>query len=301
MFFKKKIEVNEYAQIDQREQTILANIKRGTIIGDFVAICRTDYLQTYYDEWITGYAYQWSEWLLLVTNLLQNPADLSALVYLPEDLGEVYLVNVPAQAPDLRYLTNQGRADYELSPGYEEAVNRELVKDYAGEAARLVFHSVDPQSGDWNTIIDQGLSGKYNNFEVEFNGVPYKYSFPTGDDAAGAMSMSYATRRGAYPMEESLKANQKFDIVPAIPDGKTATIWVREYTADPSQKAIFEILSFQCTQLPADSTKPGEPRVHFNVSFGNQLSLETSVADYLARKYVQLGLRSPSVRFKSVF
>jgi hypothetical protein len=100
-------------------------------------------------------------------------------------------------------------------------------------------------------------------------------------------------------MEESLKANQKFDIVPAIPDGKTATIWIREYIADPSQNAPFEIMSVQCTQLIG--APAGEPPVHFNISFGNTLSLDTSVADYLARKYVQLGLRNPSVRFKSVY
>jgi hypothetical protein len=298
---KKSQTLAKYAPLTQNEQVMLQNLRRSTAIGDFVAICRTDYVQPYWDLWVTGYNYYWTEWLFLVKNLLQSPDDLSTLVYLPEDLGEVYLVDVPAQAPTLQHLTQKGIRDYELSSGYEAAVNRELLKDYGVEPSRSIFHSVDPQTGDWWTVLDQGLSVKYNNFEVEFNGVSYKYSFPKDVEAATAMSMSYATRRGAYPMEESLKANQKFDIVPAIPDGKTANIWVREFYADPSQNAPFEIMSFQCTQMPPESITPGEPSVHFNLSFGNRISLDASVADYLARKYVQLGLRSPSVRFKSVY
>ncbi len=302
MLFKKSKPDDRYAKITQQEQVIVANLKRSTVIGDFVAVCRTDYVQPYYDVWLNPFEYRWTEWLLLVKNLLHRPDDLSSLVFLPEDMAEVYLVDVPPQTPDLRYLTDKGRYDYELSPGYENAVNQELIKDYAVEASRAVYHSVDPQTGDWNQIIDQGLSGNYNNIDLEFNGVKYKYSFPKdSEEATASMSMCRATRYGGYPAEESLKANQKFDIVPAIPDGKTGQIWVREYTADPKEDAPFEMLSFQCTKLPEGSTQPGEPPVHFNISFGNRLSLDTSVADYLARKYVQMGLRSPSVRFVGVY
>src|SRR5438105_15782025 len=89
----------------QDEQRLLANLQRGTELGDFVAVCRTDYVQHFADPWIAGFDYHWTEYLLLVKNLLEKPGDLSALVYLPQDLSEVYYIVVPQQFPDHRLLT----------------------------------------------------------------------------------------------------------------------------------------------------------------------------------------------------
>src|SRR5690349_20334183 len=87
------------------EIRILANMHRGMEIGDFVAVCRTDYVQSFSDQWIARFDYRWTEYLLMVKDLLQKPGDLSALVYLPMDLSEVYYVIVPPQSPNYTHLT----------------------------------------------------------------------------------------------------------------------------------------------------------------------------------------------------
>ena len=127
------------------ENRLLINPQRGTQLGDFVIACRTDYTQTFSDTWISRFDYHWSEYLMLTKRLLQKPGDLTALVFLPQDFSEVYYVVVPPESPDLRYLTPQGREDYELSPGYEREVNEQIYKDYASLPKRSVYHSVDPQ------------------------------------------------------------------------------------------------------------------------------------------------------------
>ena len=65
---------------------------------------------------------------MLTKRLLQKPDDLTALVFLPQDFSEIYYVVVPPESPDLRYLTPQGRTDYELSEGYEREVNEPFIK-----------------------------------------------------------------------------------------------------------------------------------------------------------------------------
>jgi hypothetical protein len=276
---------------------ILSNMHRGMEIGDFVAVCRTDYVQSFSDQWIARFDYKWTEYLLLVKDLLQKPGDLSALVYLPMDLSEVYYVIVPPQSPNYTHLTPQGRSDYELYPGYEQQVDEALYKDYASLPKRSVFHSVDPQGAGWDAIVDDVLMGRARNVVVEYNGTKYDYSMPTDPkEAEAAAFTAMATRYGAYPMEESLRADRKFDIVPAVPDGTTAKVMVREFIADPKSKAPFRKLSFQRTEVPPGSVPSGQPAVMNNISFGNDLSENESVINYLFVTYVQLDIKNPIVK-----
>lgn len=306
LFGNKKQSNPNILPVDQgrleAEHQTLASMQRGTVIGDFVTICRTDYSQPYADQWINGYHYTWNEYLLLAQTLLRSPTDLTDLVYLPEDLSEVYLVMVPAQAPDYRYLTPHGRSDYELAPGYEQAVNQSLYRDYAIPAKNSVYHSVDAQSEGWQLVVDQVFAGKVGVIEVEYNGIKYTYNFPSDPDGiAAAAWTAQGLRRGAYPKEESLRSDQKFDLVPAIPDGKSATISVREYTADPGQNPLFQHLSFQRTDVAPQDVADGQPTTTFDISFGNDLPFQTSIIDYLSRQYVQLSHRNPTVRFTKFY
>jgi hypothetical protein len=287
----------------EEEQRLLANMQRSTVLGDFITVCRTDYAQAYADQWINGYSYTWFEYLLLANKYLRVPGDLnSELVYLPEDLSEVYLIEVPAQTPDLRFLTPQGRSDYQLTPGYEQAVNQAIAKDYAIPAKRSVYHSLDQQSEGWQLVIEQVFAGKIGAIEMEYNGIKYTYKFPQNQaEASAAAWTAQALRRGAYPQEESLRYNQKFEQVPSIPDGKSALVNVREYVAAPNQKAIFQRLSFQRTDLNPRDVTPGQPTTLFDISLGNDLAPQASVGEYLARQYVQLDHANPPVRFTKFF
>jgi hypothetical protein len=298
----KKEEPNrtELIKIEQ-ERFLLSNLQRGTEIGDFVTVCRTDYVQTFSDPWIARVDYQWVEYLLLVKNLLQKPDDLTALVYLPQDLSEVYYVVVPAQGPNHTHLTQKGRTDYEFSPGYEAAVDAALAKDYSSLAKRSVFHSVEPQSG-WDLIVNAVLAGEMETVAVEYNGIKYVYGIPTDEKEAEASDFTaYATRRGAYPMEESLRTDRKFDIVPAIPNGVTGKVTVREFVTDPKAKAPFERISFQRTEVPPGSVQADQPNVMTNISFGNDLDPNESLSKYLSLKYVQLEQRNPVVKILGQF
>jgi hypothetical protein len=284
------------------ERRILSNLHRGTEIGEFIAVCRTDYVQPFSDPWIARFDYQWTEYLLLVKNLLQKPGDLTALVYVPTDMSEVYYVVVPPQAPNYTHLSPQGRTDYELYPGYEQQVDTALFKDYASLPKRSVFHSVDPQGASWDAIVDDVLSGRTLNVMLDYNGVRYEYRMPTDKKEAEASAFTaMATRRGAYPMEESLREDRKFDIVPAVPDGVTGRVTVREFVAAPKSKAPFLRLSFQRTEIPPGSVPEGQPLVMNTISLGNDLADNDSLIEYLYIKYVQLDVKNPSVKIAGYF
>lgn len=284
------------------ENRLLINPQRGTQLGDFVIACRTDYTQTFSDTWISHFDYHWSEYLLLTKRLLQKPDDLSALVFLPQDLSEVYYVVVPPESPDLRYLTPQGRKDYELSAGYEREVNEAIYKDYASLPKRSVYHSVDPQGVSWDKVVDDVLSNRIHSVAVNYNGTRFTYEFPKDEkEAAAAAFQASAKRLGAYPMEESLRHDRRFDIVPSLPAGVTGRITVREFVADPKQKAPWQRISFQRTEIPPDSVPQGEPNVQNNLSFGDELDPNESLLTYLAIKYPQLDAPNPTVKIAGYY
>jgi hypothetical protein len=282
----------------RKEREVLANVQRGTQVGEFVAVCRTDYTQTFSDPWIERFDYQWSEYLFLIKDLLVNPADLSALVFLPADMSEVYYVVVPAQSPDIRHLSPRGRQDYELQPGYDEAVRAELYKDYASLPKRSVFHSVDAQvNNGWQQVVEDVIHGRVSKVTLDYEGVQYVYGIPNDKEEAEANAFTaIATRHGAYPMETSLLADDKYDIVPTVPEGRTARVTVREFAADPRQKAPFGQLSFQKTELERGSVPQGLPLVHHHISLGNDLTPNQSFIEYVKQTYVQLSRTSPRVR-----
>ncbi|MEI6044019.1 MAG: hypothetical protein WCS37_06475 [Chloroflexota bacterium] len=299
----KKDEPNRTELIKlEEERFLLSNLQRGTEIGDFVAVCRTDYVQTFSDAWIARFDYQWAEYLLLVKNLLQKPDDLSALVYLPQDLSEVYYVVVPSQTPNHTYLTAKGRADYELSPGYEAAVDAALAKDYASLPKRSVFHSVDPQQSGWDLIVNAVLAGEMQSVALEYNGVKYVYKIPTDKKEAEASAFTaLATRYGSYPMEESLRTDRKFDIVPSIPNRVTGRVTVREFVTDPKVKPPFERISFQRSEVPPGSVPADQPTVMTTIAFGNDLDPNESLSKYLSLKYVQIEQQNPVVKMLGQF
>lgn len=280
------------------ERELLGNVQRGVEIGEFIAVCRTDYTQTFSDPWIARFDYQWSEYLFLIKNLLGNPGDLSNLVYLPQDMSEIYYVVVPAQAPTIQHLTPKGRHEYEVSPGYEAAVNTALYDDYASLPKRSVFHSIDPKSTtSWEAVTEDVLSSRVNKVTVQYEGVQYTYAVPSDKEEAEANAfVAIARRYGAYPMEHSLLANQKYDIVPSVPEGQTARITVREFAADPGAKAPFGQLSFQKTELERENAQGGMPLVHYNISLGNDLVPGQSLAEYLQVTYVQLSRTDPDFK-----
>ncbi len=279
------------------ERRLLSNLQRGTELGDFVVVCRTDYVQTFSDPWIAHFEYHWVEYLLLVKDLLQKPGDLSSLVYLPQDLSEVYYVVVPPQSPNYTHLTPRGRAEYELYPGYEQQVDAALYKDYASLPKRSVFHSVDPQGTNWDAIVDDVLGGRKQSVVVDYNGVRHEYFMPKDKkEAEASYFMALATRRGAYPMEESLRQDRKFDIVPAVPDGGTARMIVQEFEADPKTHPPFSKISFQRTELKPGSVPEDQPLVMNNLGFGDDLDPNDSLIQHLYTKYVQLDVKNPSVK-----
>ena len=307
LFGNKKAQPDSTALVPlaDGERQLLANLQRGTEIGDFVVICRTDYVQTFRDAWINRFDYTWHEYLLLTKTLLQKPDDLSALVYLPQDLGEVYYVVVPPQSPDFRHLSPQGQRDYELAPGYEAAVNAALQRDYATLPKRSVYHSIDPQpaGAKWDSVVDDVLSGRKQSVVVEYNGTRYNYNLPQNPkEAEAAAFVAMATRRGAYPAEESLRTDRRFDIVPALPDGVTGQVTVREFVCDRKEKPVFPRLSFQRTGLPpAAVTSPDQPPVMNDLSLGEELGPDDSLVNYLHIKYVQLQGANPTVKIIGYF
>jgi len=287
----------------EEERYALSKLQRGMQIGDFVAVCRTDYVQSFSDQWIARFDYRWTEYLFLVKNLLQQPDDLTALVYLPQDLSEVYYVVVPAQSPNFRHLSQKGRVDYQLSQGYEAQVDLALRKDYASIPKQSIFHSVEPQSG-WDMIVDAVLAGQMKAVAVEYNGIKYLYNLPTNEKEAEASAFTaYATRWGAYPMEESLRQDRKFDIVPSVPDGVTAKVTVQEFVSNPSNKdkPPFERISFQRTEVPKGSVPPDQATIMTNISFGNDLPFDEELSRYLAIKYVQVEQMNPVVKILGQF
>lgn len=303
--FKRKSQPADYdVQKYQDEQRILSNIQRGTQIGEFVVVCRTDYVQPFSDPWVARFDYQWTEYLLLIKDLLAKPDDLSKLIFLPQDLSEVYYVVVPPISPNHSHLSPHGRAEYELHPGYERAVDAALQRDYATLPKRSVFHTVDhPQGSSWDLVVDDVLTGRKESVVVEYNGSRYDYNAPRDKKEAEASFFSaFATRRGAYPMEESLVEDGKYDIIPSVPNGVTARVTVREFVADPKQKAPFGRVSFQRTELPQGGKyPPQQPMVMTNVSFGNDLGPNDSLIQYLQIKYVQLEVNDPTVRIVGYF
>ncbi|MBN9392233.1 MAG: hypothetical protein J0I20_29620 [Chloroflexi bacterium] len=284
------------------ENRLLINPQRGTQLGDFVIACRTDYTQTFSDPWILRFDYHWSEYLLLTKRLLQKPDDLTALVFLPQDMSEVYYVVVPPEAPTWRNLSPKGREDYELSEGYEREVDAELYKDYASLPKRSVYHSVDPQGASWDKVVDDVLNNRINSVAVDYNGTRFDYKFPTAEkEAEAAAFQAFARRLGEYPMEESLRHDRRFDIVPSLPGGVTGRVTVREFVADPKQKAPWQRISFQRTEIPKDNVPPGEPTVQNNLSFGDELDPNESLLTYLATKYPQLDAPNPTVKIAGYF
>jgi hypothetical protein len=298
----KKRELNRTELIKREEERyMLANLRRGVEIGDFITVCYTDYVQTYSDPWISRFDYRWTEYLLLTKSLLQKPGDLSALVYVPQDLSEVYYVVVPAQSPNYTHLTQKGRTDYELYPGYENQVNEALAKDYATQPKRSVYHSVEPQ-GNWSLITEAVLAGQMQSVALEYNGIKHVYSVPQDKkEADSSFYIAQATRHGPYPMEESLRQDRKFDIVPALPDGVTGRVTSREFMADPRTNPPFHRLSFQRTEIPQNAVAEGQPSVMFDISFGNDLGPNDSLSEYLALKYVQLDQNNPVVKLLGQF
>lgn len=286
----------------EQENRLLVNPQRGTPLGDFVIACRTDYTQSFSDAWISRFDYHWSEYLLLTKRLLQKPDDLTALVFLPQDLSEVYYVVVPPESPNYRYLSQQGREDYELSEGYEYEVDQALYKDYVSLPKRSVYHSVDPQGVSWDRLVDDVLSNRISSVAVDYNGTRYEYKFPVEEKEAAAAAFQAAARRlGSYPMEESLRHDRRFDIVPSLPAGVTGRVTVREFVADPRQKVPWQRISFQRTEIPPDSVPPGEPTVQTNLSFGDELDPYDSLLTYLATKYPQLDAPNPTVKIAGYF
>ncbi|HEX2914834.1 MAG TPA: hypothetical protein VH186_28840 [Chloroflexia bacterium] len=284
------------------ERRLLSNLQRGTQIGDFVVVCRTDYVQAFSDPWVAQFEYRWVEYLLLTKRLLQNENDLSALVFLPQDLSEVYYVVVPPQSPNHTHLTPRGRAEYELYPGYEAQVDAALYKDYSVIPKRSVYHSVDPQGSSWDHVVDDVLSGRKQSVVVEYNGTQYTYNMPRDKkEAESSFFTAMATRRGAYPMEESLMHDRRFDIVPSLPDGVTGRITVREFAAEPKPLAPFSRISFQRTEIPPNTVPEGFPTVHANVSFGADLGENESLIRYLETKYVQLDVQNPVVKIAGYY
>jgi hypothetical protein len=284
------------------ESRLLNNPQRGTQLGDFVIACRTDYTQTFSDPWIARFDYHWSEYLLLTKRLLQKPDDLTALVFLPQDFSEVYYVIVPPEAPNYTHLTSKGRMDYELSPGYESAVNRELYKDYASLPKRSVYHSVDPQGASWDHLVDDVLNNRIQSVEVDYNGTRFIYKAPTDEkEAEAATFQALARRLGAYPMEESLRHDRKFDIVPSLPAGVTGRVTVREFVAESKQKAPWQRISFQRTEIPPESIPAGEPTTQNNLSFGDELDPNESLIAYLYTKYPQLDVMNATVKIAGYY
>lgn len=297
-----KKQITKYADMSPEEATQLANLDRGSIMGQWIVICRTDFVQTINDPWIAGFNYYWNEHLFLTRELLHDPTKLDALVYVPADLGEAYLVDVPFQAPDYRFLTPFGRQEYELTPGYEEAVNNELLKDYALAPDRSVYHSIFDEEEQASSVVQQAMSGRVNKIKLNYEGISYTYSFPQDPvEIEKSHYVTLATRTGAYPMEQSLSEDAKYDLVPAVPDGATGRITVREYFANPKENPPYARLSFQATEVPPKSLKPGQPAVFFTVSLGNPIPLNASVKEYLDRHYTDLGVRAPHVRFESLY
>ncbi len=286
------------------ERRLLANLQPGIVLGDFVVICRTDYTQSFSDQWIARYDYKWYEYLLLTKDLLRSPNDLSALIYLPQDLSEVYYVVVPPQSPDFTHLTAQGQRDYDLTRGYEAAVNAALQRDYAALPKRSVYHSVDPQpaGNTWMYAVEDVLSGRKQNVVVDYNGIRYNFNIPSNPKEAEASAFTaLALRRGAYPGEESLRFDNRFDIVPALPDGVTGRVTVREFVSDRREKAPFPRLSFQRTELPPEAVAQSHPPVMHDLSMGEELGPDDSLINYLNIKYVQLQEKNPAVRIVGYF
>ncbi len=285
------------------ENRLLINPQRGTQLGDFVIACRTDYTQTFSDTWISRFDYHWSEYLMLTKRLLQKPGDLTALVFLPQDFSEIYYVVVPPESPNYNHLSPQGRGDYELSPGYESEVNAQIYKDYASLPKRSVYHSVDPQGGaSWDKVVDDVLNNRINSVAVDYNGTRFTYQAPSDEkEAAAAAFQALARRLGAYPMEESLRNDRRFDIVPSLPAGVTGRVTVREFVAESKQKAPWQRLSFQRTEIPPESVPKGEPTVQNNISFGDELEPNESLVTYLATKYPQLDVNNPTVKIAGYF
>lgn len=97
-------------------------------------------------------------------------------------------------------------------------------------------------------------------------------------------------------MEESLRQDRKFDIVPAIPDGVTGRVSVREFVAEPKQNPPFERLSFQRTEVQPGSVPADQPLVMNHLSLGDDLEQNESLIKHLQTKYVQLDVKNPSVK-----
>jgi hypothetical protein len=297
-----KKQITKYQPMTPEESKQLAYLDRGSVIGQWVVICRTDFVQTINDPWLANFNYFWNEHLLISRELFKDTDSLDHLIYVPDDLGEIYLVDVPFQAPDYRYLTPFGRQEYELYPGYEEAVNNELLKDYALSPDRSIYHSIYDEENNANQIVQQAMSGRVNTIKLRYEGITYTYYYPQDPvEAEKAHYVTLATRSGKYPDEQSLTENDKYDLVPAVPDGETARITVREYFNDPKERAPYSRVSFQATELPPRLQKKGQPDVFFTVSLGNPIPLNSSVKDYLDRHYTDLGIRAPHIRFEQMY
>jgi hypothetical protein len=297
-----KKQLTKYNPMNQDEANLLANLDRGSVIGQWVTICRTDFVQAINDPWLANFNYFWNEHLLISRELFKDTNSLDHLIYVPDDLGEIYLVDVPFQAPDYRYLTPFGRQEYELYPGYEEAVNNELLKDYALSPDRSIYHSIYDEENNANHIVQQAMSGRVFTIKLRYEGISYTYTYPQDPvEAEKAHYVTLATRTGKYPDEQSLTDNDKYDLVPAVPDGETARITVREYFSQPKENAPYTRVSFQATELPPRLRKEGQPDVFFTVSLGNPIALNASVKEYLDRHYTDLGIRAPHIRFEEMY
>ncbi len=304
LFGRKKSEPASTSLVSaQDERRILSNLQRGTEIGDFIVVCKTDYVQAFSDPWIAHFEYRWSEYLLLTKTLLTNPGDLTALVFLPQDLSEVYYVEVPAMSPNHTHLSPHGRQEYELYPGYEQQVDGVLYRDYASLPKRSLYHSVDPQGGqNWDKVVEDVLSGYKQAVAIDYDGIRYDYAMPRDKKEAEASAfVAIATRRGAYPMEETLRQDARYDIVPSVPNGVAARVTVREFVADNKSKAPFHRIAFQRTELKPGTVESGQPLVMNHISFGDELDENESVITHLFIKYVQLDIKNPTVKIAGYY
>jgi hypothetical protein len=102
-------------------------------------------------------------------------------------------------------------------------------------------------------------------------------------------------------MEESLRHDRKFDIVPSLPAGVTGRVTVREFVAESKQKAPWQRISFQRTEIPPESIPAGEPTTQNNLSFGDELDPNESLIAYLYTKYPQLDVMNATVKIAGYY